>query len=138
MKPPGKNALLRGEQLFPLFKDGGGRRVWWAWGPGGERVGLLRVNVSLCGCRFELDDDFTAMYKGQCPPPRPRARPRPVFLACVLSALLGPPVLDVVKAHKDSWPFLEPVDESYAPNYYQIIKVGTPWGVCPRVVVGPP
>lgn len=31
-------------------------------------------------------------------------------------------MLNKLKQHEDSWPFVHPVDEDEAPNYYQVVK----------------
>lgn len=31
-------------------------------------------------------------------------------------------VLEQLSAHDDAWPFMDPVEEDYAPNYYAVIR----------------
>ncbi|MGH0126023.1 UNVERIFIED_CONTAM: hypothetical protein FKN15_033144 [Acipenser sinensis] len=72
---------------------------------------------------LELDEDYTALYKGKSRLNTSLLGHRLGYHVIQLknyNALLE--VLDALKAHRDSWPFMEPVDESYAPNYNEIIE----------------
>lgn len=31
-------------------------------------------------------------------------------------------ILDFLKNHDEAWPFVDPVDENYAPRYYSVIR----------------
>ena len=31
-------------------------------------------------------------------------------------------ILDYIKSHEEAWPFVDPVDENYAPKYYSVIR----------------
>lgn len=31
-------------------------------------------------------------------------------------------MIESIKNHGDAWPFMNPVDEDYAPNYYRVIS----------------
>lgn len=31
-------------------------------------------------------------------------------------------ILDYIKNHDEAWPFVDPVDENYAPRYYSVIR----------------
>lgn len=81
---------------------------------------------SVCHFSYELDDDYTALYKGIFTEQIFKGEIICLSLICSNAWLaLSLSVLEALKAHKDAWPFLEPVDESYAPNYHEIIKVPT-------------
>ncbi|XP_048525745.1 bromodomain-containing protein 4A isoform X2 [Dendroctonus ponderosae] len=52
-----------------------------------------------------------------------KLKPSQVFQQTDEDLLVGMhKILDYVKNHEDAWPFVDPVEEEYAPNYYSIIR----------------
>ncbi|KAK6627783.1 hypothetical protein RUM44_010262 [Polyplax serrata] len=57
------------------------------------------------------------------PPRRKKLRSKQVFKTSAEDLRTGMyKILDYIKNHDEAWPFVDPVDENYAPRYYSVIR----------------